>query len=125
MKKVSASIGAALAILGLAAAQPARANVWCTGTVVNVIWNPDGSVGVDFVDASNVHWGGWWCNVTGTVNADVGSYTQPITSDNCRALYSSLLTAHAANRSVTMLFYGTPATCATVAPGQMPGRIYF
>lgn len=125
MTKISNSLATCLALVGLAASEPASAAVWCPGTVYEVILEPGGGMGAVFTDATNAQWGGWMCNVTGTVNVDLGlGSTQPMTSDTCRAIYSTLLTARASNKTVKALYYGSVTSCTAIPAGQIPGEIH-
>lgn len=124
MKRTAALIGSSLALLAVGVSQPAHASVWCTATISQLVLEPGGAVAVVFTDTStNTAWGGWWCSVTGSTNGNNGLGAYTVTSDTCRALYSTLLTARMANRPVSILYYGSPTTCATVPNGQLPGQM--
>jgi hypothetical protein len=108
------NIISALALaLGLAAPSTAFADVNCTFTISSLWVTPDG-----WINAGLNGYGygkGWWiCPVGASISVNDGYSSKTVSSDNCKAIYSQLLTAKTSAHPIHLQFHG-PADCSSAA----------
>jgi len=103
----------ATAMLSVIMSPTAQADVSCAFTIVTLSITPDGWINGAFSGGgSGKTW--WICPVSGSVAVNDGYASRTITSDNCKAIYSQLLTLKVSAKQVTMQFHG-PADCSSAA----------
>jgi len=110
-------------VIALAAmlATPAHADITCDFTIPILSLSPDGWVYITLSSGGSTHnW--WFCPVSGsTVVNDGYSNSRTITSDSCKAIYSELLTAKAANKQIRFNYHGpTDCSAASLPPDGTP-----
>jgi hypothetical protein len=111
-----------LALAGAAAASlvigsPADADTQCPFSVSQMWLRPDGWVAARLT-SSSVSRVWYFCPTSGSATVNVVAETETITSDACKGIYSGLLTAKAANATVTLYFFGT--SVAGCSASQLP-----
>ena len=115
-----------IALVGFLAASlifgsPAYADTQCPFSISQMWLRPDGWVAAR-LSSSSVSRIWYFCPTAGSVTVNTGAETDIITSDACKGIYSGLLTAKAANNTVTLYFYGSAvADCsaAQLPPGDI------
>jgi len=113
MPKLLKSITLAATALGLLAAAPeAKADVACAFNVNSVWIDSAGTIVTTLtsVAAPNFQVTWWYCNVGGSNAVNNGNGPVTVSSDACKGLFSTFLTARASGRPMTFQFHG-PANC--------------
>jgi hypothetical protein len=119
------AISAAMLALCLAAPSTAFADVNCTFTISSLWITPDGWINAGF---NGYGYGkGWWlCPVSASITVNDGYSSKTVSSDNCKAIYSQLLTAKASAHPIHFQFHG-PADCSSAAlpaDGSVPSPYF-
>jgi hypothetical protein len=113
MLKFRKSLAHAAMALGLfGAASEARADVACPFNISAVWIDSAGNIvtTLNSVAASSYQVTWWYCNVGGSTSVNNGYGPVTVSSDACKGLFSTLLTARSSGRSMTFWFHG-PANC--------------
>lgn len=106
-------IKAFTALLALAASTSAMADVSCPFQITGLNLTPDGWVNIS-VAGSGFYRGWWICPTGGSITTTDGYATRTISSDNCKTIYTQLLTAKATGRRIHFVFHG-PADCSSAS----------